>query len=69
MRKRVAMSRRAVLGGGLVALLPLPEQAIAGEKHSRRSDLLVLLLKGLYTPALTIGFPPARPQASSSLAR
>ncbi|MDX6597977.1 MAG: hypothetical protein QOE87_1864 [Gaiellales bacterium] len=48
--KHVVISRRTVLGGALVALLPLPEQAIAGEKHARRSDLLVLLLKGLYTP-------------------
>ena len=49
-RKQAVISRRTVIGGALVALLPLPEQAMAGEKHGRRSDLLVLLLKGLYTP-------------------
>jgi hypothetical protein len=51
-RERAAISRRTVLGGALVALLPLPEQAMASEKHARRSDLLVLLLKGLYTPVV-----------------
>ena len=49
-RKPAAVSRRMVLGGALVTLLPLPEQAMAGAKHERRSDLLVLLLKGLYEP-------------------
>jgi hypothetical protein len=53
MSRKVAISRRTVLGGGLVALLPLPEQAMASEKHRRRgSDLLVVLLKGLYTPVV-----------------
>ena len=53
MTRKVAISRRMVLGGALVALLPLPEQAMASEKHGRRrSDLLVLLLKGLYTPVV-----------------
>jgi hypothetical protein len=52
MTRKVAISRRTVLGGAMVALLPLPEQAIAGEKHRRRSDLLVLLLKGLYSPVV-----------------
>jgi hypothetical protein len=53
MTRKVAISRRTVLGGALVALLPLPEQAVAGEKHGRRhGDLLVLLLKGLYTPVV-----------------
>jgi hypothetical protein len=52
-RKQAVISRRTVLGGALVALLPLPEQAMAGEKHGRRrSDLVVVLLKGLYTPAV-----------------
>ena len=52
MTHKVAISRRTVLGGALVALLPVPEQAMASEKHRRRSDLLVLLLKGLYTPVV-----------------
>ena len=52
--RHAVISRRTVLGGALVALLPLPEQAMAGEKHARRrSDLLVLLLKGLYTPVVS----------------
>jgi hypothetical protein len=52
MTRKVAISRRTVLGGALVALLPLPEQAMAGEQHARRNDLLVLLLKGIYTPVV-----------------
>ena len=52
MTRKVAITRRTVLGGAMVALLPLPEQAMASEKHRRRSDLLVLLLKGLYTPVV-----------------
>jgi hypothetical protein len=52
-RKQAVISRRTVIGGAVVALLPLPEQAMAGEKHGRRrSDLLVLLLKGLYSPVV-----------------
>jgi hypothetical protein len=52
-RRHAVISRRTVLGGALVALVPLPQQAMAGEKHARRhSDLLVLLLKGLYTPVV-----------------
>jgi hypothetical protein len=50
MKPKHAVSRRAVIGGGLVALLPLPAQAMAHDKHGGRNDLLVLLLKGLYTP-------------------
>jgi hypothetical protein len=53
MTRTVAISRKTDLGGALVALLPLPEQAMAGEQHGRRrSDLMVLLLKGLYTPVV-----------------
>ena len=51
-RKQAVISRRTVIGGALVALLPLPEQALAGEKHARRGDLLVVLLKGLYSPVV-----------------
>jgi hypothetical protein len=47
--KRAMISRRTVIAGAVVGLLPLPEQALAREGHAR-NDLLVLLLKGLYTP-------------------
>jgi hypothetical protein len=53
MTRKLAISRRTVLGGAVVALLPLPEQAMAGEKHGRRGeDLLVVQLQGLYTPVV-----------------
>jgi hypothetical protein len=50
-REHSVLSRRTVLGGALVALLPLPEQALA---HGRagHEGLLVLLLKGLYSPVV-----------------
>ena len=48
-RHQAVLSRRAVIGGALVALA-VPEQAMARQKHARRHDLLVVLLKGLYTP-------------------
>ena len=49
-RTQTVISRRTVIGGALVALLPLPEQAMA---HGKRGldDLFVLLLKGPYTPS------------------
>jgi hypothetical protein len=48
-RTQAVISRRTMIGGALVALLPLSEQAMA---HGRGGpdDLVVLLLKGLYTP-------------------
>jgi hypothetical protein len=49
--KQAALSRRAVIGGALVALA-VPDQALAREKHRRKNDLLVLLLKGLYAPVV-----------------
>jgi hypothetical protein len=49
MARKGVVSRRTVIGGALVALLPLPEQALAHDKH-RGNDLVVLLLQGLYTP-------------------
>ena len=50
-RTQTVISRRTVIGGALVALLPLPEQAMA---HGKRGldDLFVLLLKGPYTPVV-----------------
>jgi hypothetical protein len=48
-RHAAVLSRRAVIGGALVALA-VPEQALARQEHRQPSDLLVLLLKGLYTP-------------------
>jgi hypothetical protein len=53
-RDQAVLSRRTVLGGALVALLPLPEQAMAHGKHGNAGsrDLLVLLLKGLYSPVV-----------------
>ena len=54
-RNQAVISRRAVIGGALVALLPLPEQAMAHGEHGNAGprDLLVLLLKGLYSPVVT----------------
>jgi hypothetical protein len=53
-RDQAVLSRRTVLGGALVALLPLPEQAMAhGNGNAGPRDLLVLLLKGLYSPVAT----------------
>ena len=49
-RERAAISRRTVLGGALVALLPLPEQAMARQQRRAQHDLLVVMLKGLITP-------------------
>jgi hypothetical protein len=51
-RDHAVLSRRTVLGGALVALLPLPEQAMAHGKAGLEG-LLVLLLKGLYSPVVT----------------
>jgi hypothetical protein len=51
-RDHAVLSRRAVLGGALVALLPLPEQAMA-HGNAGPEGLLVLLLKGLYSPVVT----------------
>ena len=51
-RDHAVLSRRTVLGGALVALLPLPEQAMAHGKAGPEG-LLVLLLKGLYSPVVT----------------
>jgi hypothetical protein len=51
-RKQAVISRRTVIGGALVALLPLPEQAMARETHHARNGLIVVLLKGLYTPVV-----------------
>jgi hypothetical protein len=45
------ISRRAVIGGAVVALLPLPEQVMAREKTAPKG-LFVLLLKGLYAPVV-----------------
>jgi hypothetical protein len=50
-RDHTVLSRRTVLGGALVALLPLPEQALAHGKGGHKG-LLVLLLKGLYSPVV-----------------
>jgi len=51
-RDHAVLSRRTVLGGALVALLPLPEQAMA-HGNAGPEGLLVLLLKGLYSPVVT----------------
>jgi hypothetical protein len=51
-RDHAVLSRRAVLGGALVALLPLPEQAMANG-NAGPEGLVVLLLKGVYSPVVT----------------
>jgi hypothetical protein len=50
---RAVINRRTAIGGALVALSPLvfPGRAMAQEK-AEPSDLLVLLLKGLYQPVV-----------------
>ena len=48
-RHQAVLSRRAVIGGALVALA-VPEQAMARQQKRAQHDLLVVMLKGLITP-------------------